>query len=377
MGLDGRLAQANARLKAGKVGVRIELSGNRLCLRATLPPKPGSLKTQPYQQRLFIGVHANAQGLSVAEQRAKEVGVLLDQGKFDWGMYVNSGDENNVQTVGDWVIQFERDYFTRRSRSPKTETTWQDDYVKVFKTLPQSEPLTAELMIKAIEGTTPDTRTRKRFCVALGLLADFAGVEVNIKPLKGRYSTQTVEVREVPDDQTIALWIDRIPNPAWRWAYGMMATYGLRNHELFYLDFAKMPVLTVGDGSKTNWHRVWPIYPEWVDQWRLADPIVPKCSGKNNTALGNRVTHAFDRYKIPFNPYDLRHAWAVRSIVFGLPVELAAQQMGHSVDVHCRTYHRWISEEVHDRAYRLLMERSDRPTAPTVTDISIGLHDSN
>lgn len=361
MNFEGRLKQANSRLRLGRCGVSIEVAGKRLCLRATLPPRPGSSKAGPYQQRLFLGHHANPAGLKLAEQEAKRVGLQLDAREFSWADYGATGE---TRTVTDWITAFEADYFTRRQRSPKTETTWRDDYLKAFSKLPPGEVLTGELLRATIEATKPDTRTRKRFCDCLGRLATFAGLEADFRPLRGHYSTNTVEVREVPPDAVIAEWWAKIPNPAWQGAYGLMATYGLRNHELFYLDFSKMPVLLVLDGSKTNFHRVYPLYPEWVEQFGLNWVQLPPCTGANNSALGHRVTRQFERYGVPFNPYDLRHAWAVRSLEFGLPVELAAQQMGHSVDVHCRTYHRWISEEVHDRAYRAMMARADRPQAP-------------
>jgi integrase len=364
MDFSGRLKQANARLRAAKTGLTIQQRGDRLCLRGTFPPRPGSAKGEPYQQRLYLGIHANPAGLRLAEAEAKRVGLALDDGAFDWGLYVKSAEKNNVQTVVDWVSAFEADYFTRRKRSPKTETTWQDDYLKAFGRLPQGEPLTVELLRQGIEASQPDTRTRKRLVDCYGRLAKFAGLEADFRPLRGSYSALTVEVREVPADGVIAAWWGKIPNPQWQFAYGLMAAYGLRNHELFYLDFSKMPVLLVLDGSKTDFHRVYPLYPEWVEQWQLTQGELPTCTGPNNSALGHRVTTAFKRYGIPFNPYDLRHAWAVRSLEFGMPVELAAQQMGHSVDVHCRTYHRWISEDVHERAYRLMMARADRPQMP-------------
>lgn len=145
----------------------------------------------------------------------------------------------------------------------------------------------------------------------------------------------------------------------------MMATDGLRNHKLFHLDFSRMPVLLVLDSTKTGFRRVYPLYPEWVSEWDLKSTRCPNCTGKTNSDLGNRVTHAFTRHNIPFAPYDLRHAWAVRSLEFGIPVELAAQQIGHSIDVHCKTYHCWISEEVHQRDYELMLLRSDRPQPPS------------
>lgn len=66
MNIQAKLNQANGRLQSGKVGVRIEVRGEHLYLRATFPPKPGSTKQQPSQQRLALGFHANPSGVSAA-----------------------------------------------------------------------------------------------------------------------------------------------------------------------------------------------------------------------------------------------------------------------------------------------------------------------
>jgi len=66
--------------------------------------------------------------------------------------------------------------------------------------------------------------------------------------------------------------------------------------------------------------------------------------------IGQQVTRQFQRYHIPFSPYNLRHAWAVRTIHFGLPDAIAAQMMGHSVAIHTQTYHRWISHRDQQQA---------------------------
>lgn len=170
--------------------------------------------------------------------------------------------------------------------------------------------------------------------------------------------------RDLPTDETIAQWRERIPNPNWQYAYGLIAVYGLRPHEVFRCNLDRFPVLQVEDNSKTGARRVYPFYPEWLEQWNLREATLPKVSGRNNSDLGSRVTHQFSRYAVPFPPYNLRHAWAVRSMEFGLDISLAAQQMGHSVRVHSETYHAWISEEVHQRAYEVLMLRADRPKVP-------------
>ncbi len=361
MDIDGRISQANGRLKAANVGITIERNGGRLNLRGTLPPPPNAAHQHKQQRRIYGGWHANPAGLKLAESEARKISALLDCGEFDWLPYIK---QSNPETIQDWVERFERDYFQRRERTAKSQTTWDSEYRQVFKTLPLNQPLTADVLRDAISGTTPDTRTRKRFVMVLSALAKFAGLECDLSPLKGRYSPHHTEPRNLPTDSEIVEWFGKIPDASWRWAFGMLACYGLRNHELFHLDCSKIPMVIVKDGTKTDFHRVYPLYPEWVDEWQLKTINLPNCTGKTNRDLGSRVTQAFRRYGIPFSPYDLRHCWAIRAINFGLPVELASQMMGHSVQVHCSIYHQWISEEFHQRAFEALMLRSDRPTPP-------------
>lgn len=116
--------------------------------------------------------------------------------------------------------------------------------------------------------------------------------------------------------------------------------------------------------GKTGPRRVWPCYPEWYDEWHLWEiGQLPQVTGKDNSALGGRVTQALKRYGFR-KPYNLRHAWAVRTLEFGLDVSLVAAQMGHSVQVHTDVYHHWISDRHHQRAFEILMQRPDRPQSP-------------
>ena len=59
--------------------------------------------------------------------------------------------------------------------------------------------------------------------------------------------------------------------------------------------------------------------------------------------VGRRVSEQFRRYQLPLTPYNLRHAWAIRTIQIGLPDTVASRMMGHSVAIHTKTYHHWIT----------------------------------
>ena len=165
----------------------------------------------------------------------------------------------------------------------------------------------------------------------------------------------------------------RVPNPGWRLAYGLMATYGLRNHEVFFCDGSDLTaagdrVLRVLPTTKTGEHQSWPFHPDWVERFGLtqltdgASALPTVMTDLRRTTLqqvGRRVSEQFRRYQLPITPYDLRHAWAVRTIHIGLPDTVAARMMGHSVAIHTRTYHHWITRRDQQQAVDAALARQN------------------
>lgn len=368
------LRLANHRLKSGRIGVSIQLRNNRLYLRATLPPKPGSSHKKAHQQEISLSIYANAEGIKQAEAEAKKIGALLACREFSWEHYLKEQNViqviEEIKTIAELVKAFEEYYFSLRARNPKSETTWKGDYLKVYRTLPQGSPLTNEIIKKALLTTEPDTRTRKRFCMALGILAKFAGIELNFDPrtLSGSYSQKSVNPRELPSDEDIIYWFHHIYNPYWQWAYGMIATYGLRLHELFNLDLVayrecKEPWgLQVLDG-KTGPRLVYPYYPQWVKEFSLTDIRLPKITGKNNSDKGHRVTEFLFDAKIPFTGYSLRHCYSRRCFEAGFQPDFIAKMMGHSLDMTTTVYRAFWAEEVYKNVYLKQIDKT-KPKEP-------------
>ena len=359
MNISASLQQVNERLKASSVKVCIQQRGDRLVLRATLPPKPSSHKTEPHQQRLSVGLPANLSGLRAAEKRARLLDAQIAAREFNWAEWgVATGPV--VRSCGEWVARYQKDYIDNGG----SLDTWNGDYAKVLKKLPASASLNGDLLQTLVIGTKANTRSRQRVVMACNALAKFAGIEWDGSPLRGNYSPSKVEPRDLPSDEEIALHRQQLENPAWKWVYGMMATYGLRNHEVFHLELDDFPIVKVLEDTKTGAREVWPCYPEWAENWELQTRQLPPIKlDRPNSKIGHSVTKYLSP-KLPFLPYDLRHAWAVRTLLFGWPVELSARQMGHSIDVHTRTYQRWIDREKIQAVYELLVNRSDRPYPP-------------
>lgn len=351
MQISSKLNQANGRLKASKIGVAILQRGDRLYLQAVLPPRPGSSKLSPCQQQIALGIHANAVGVSLAEKEARKLGYLRDAREFRWDLYVES-DREKFETIADWLQKFEDS-----KRATVCSTTWKTDYFRPFSQLPADVSISPEVLLNAIALTTPNTRQRRRFCLAFRQLAQFAGLDIDVSDLMGNYSPILVKPRNLPTDEEIASCFEKIENPRWRWVYGVIAAYGLRDHEAFYIDMSKFPIAQVLEG-KTGYRQCWPLLPGWAEQWNLADIKIPPVTGECHADFGARVCKFFARSPADFCAYDLRHAWAVRAVRLGLEPSLAAKQMGHSLSVHGKTYHLALNEREQQQAYDSLLARS-------------------
>src|SRR4028118_2144111 len=110
----------------------------------------------------------------------------------------NHTSEQNT-TIANWLQKFEQ------SKRPSVcATTWKTDYFRPFSQLPTDVVLSPEVLLNAIALTAPNTRQRRRFCLAFRQLAEFAGIELNVHHLIGSYGPTKVQPRDLPTDEYIA-----------------------------------------------------------------------------------------------------------------------------------------------------------------------------
>lgn len=361
----------NQRLKIANLGVSIDIKGTRLALRATLPPRPGSKLTKRHQQRIATGLRANMDGLREAYEQAKLLGARVSTGKFDWADY-REPDSAVSGLVREHVEAFKRDLLERQG---KRLQTWDRHYGIYLNRLPQDVILSAQVLEQFLLSIPASSCSRRQAVWAIGPFVKFLGMEFDANAYRGTYSSRRpLNPRSIPTDEDIAAAWAKIHNPGWQWVFGIMATYGLRNHEVFRLEELDWPTIRVGENTKTGARDVWPCYPEWVELFDLPNGRPPDVDlSLSNERLGKMVHAAFKRY-VRILPYNLRHAWAIRTIGYGWPVELAARQQGHSIEMHTQTYHHWIDRTHQQRVYERLLCRPDAPTAPRPSVINLGLH---
>lgn len=353
------LVEANARLKAGRAGVSVAAKRNTLYLRAKLPPKPNSNKTAWSHQWLALGaVRFTAPGVKRAEAEALRLSAAIALQQFTWADWLpDTSPAVKAKGVADWVADYERAYFNRRQRTPKTETTWEKDYSVPYRRLMKvaaGRAMGEQVLLESIATYAPDSRSRQRAVTAYGRLAAMADLDVDLRSYRGNYSPKAVNARDLPSDEVIVTAIEAIQDERWRYCMALMATYGLRDHEVFYVDLAALAdppgICTVTDG-KTGWRQVWPYPANWWERFKLKAAKVPALTARRNSDYGIRVAQYFKRHNMPFLPYDLRHAWAARTAVAGLDPAIAARMMGHDLGVHTKVYHQFISRASMQQAW--------------------------
>jgi integrase len=426
--LAGDLRAENRRLVSQGRPFCLQIRGDRLCLRGPLPPRNGVGGWR--RQRISLGLPATLAGLEEALQRLALLERQLERNTFRWDAWSRRGQravgpgavqlgqsdarataagaaplkapsagenlriaeslpwtEGRVASeaspsLAERVAAFETSFFAdpRRRRRTGSRTTWTAAYLPYLRRLVAqgSTPgADGEFGITLLESVLDSygltSRSRQQCAIALAALARHQELELpgDWTERAAGYGLHAARFRQLPSDSEILSLVERIPNPGWRLVYGLMATYGLRNHETFFCDCSSLGaggdrVIRVLPTSKTGEHQVWPFQPEWVDRFgleRLArdrqalPPVLTDLGRTTLQQVGRRVAEQFRRYGLPITPYDLRHAWAVRTIHIGLPDTVAARMMGHSVGIHTRTYHHWITRRDQQQAVDAALAR--------------------
>jgi len=229
------LKKLNDRLQEALSPVRVRLKGKNLALRATLPNKlVHGIGRRQYD--ISLKLPATKDGLKRAEREAHKLAQHLAENSFDWKLYINPRHDPQQKPIAQLVEDFRSDY-TRTHRLE--DRTWDNTWAGTFRKLPQDVPISEALILAVVHSTPQDSRNRELVCQRLQRLSDFADMGMDLSAYHGDYEP---EPRDIPNDELIVEWCDRVPNEAWRWVYGMLATFGLRPHEAFACSNSKFKI---------------------------------------------------------------------------------------------------------------------------------------
>jgi integrase len=390
MKLKEKVAEVNQRLKESKTKVAVEMNVGSIHLRATLPLKPGDIskngkKTKQY--KISLGIPANFDGLKTAEEEAQELGKLIARKTFVWNdkyLGVQASYKNKI-TYNEFYLTLEKRYFSTRKRTIKSEHTFMivERFFKRYFLI--DCVITPETMTDIVKDI-PLATIRNKVISICSFICEQVGIEVNLNDLKLEYK---LKERSVPSDKEILESIDlfrtRYSNHmvktkanrqnwiVYKQIYGLMATYGLRPREIVNkpdLDWfvSKENIhntFKVHDDNKTGSREVFPFVPHWVDLFDLKSEVQINYlkefaeSWNDVNQLESRIVKIaanFRRAGIKFKPYDLRHACAIRAHLQRVPIKAAADNLGHTVEIHTKTYQKWFSLENRRKAFGTAFE---------------------
>ncbi|MBV6627949.1 MAG: site-specific integrase [Rivularia sp. (in: Bacteria)] len=393
MKVEEKLKEANLRLKEIKARVSLTMKGNAIQLRATLPLKPNDTNTKgkkAKQYQISLNIPANLDGLKTAEEEAYELSRLISRKCFEWNdKYLGcKADKNICVNFAEIYNKFEEIFFKTRKRDIKSEHTV-SEYKKVFK---REFPLdlianksNIEICLKNI-----DTASKRFQAIKVAsIIGKYLEIEIDFKELKLPIKVQK---RDIPQDKLIIEGFHAFnkyyetnkhkKNPyshtylIYRLAYGLISTYGLRPREVFnkpdidwFLSKDNIDnTWRVHNDNKTGAREVLPFIPEWIEIFDLknkdslemlkqrTDKV--KCSSQL-TIIVDKNSQWFKRVGLAFKPYDLRHACAIRAHLQGIPIKAAADNLGHSIEMHTKVYQKWFSLENRKKAINTALNEKE------------------
>lgn len=383
------LLKRNTRFRQQGIPLSLELRSNRLMIRGTLPPKPGSPQKEPYRQRMDTGFMPTRLGIQEAEKRLRAVQSSLQDETFSWEKFavVNSLPRNHkdLLTIEKAMMTAEFEYFkTRDKTNRKKQHTWYSCYLCFYKQMNPGAILTNDLLREFVLSKPAGRSIRTKSILACRFLARANKIHFEYDDLKTNWHPSNLKFRNPPSDEKI---LERykilksrcrnIPHPTpanvnyWNtilWVYGMMATFGLRTHETNFVQWNDDNSINILQHKTDEYYgprmNIYPFPPDWVDLFKLREgTILVKIrpyQWEPSGMLSTQISVGFKKANIGFLPYDLRHAYALRLMRLKVDHSIASIMMGHTVAVHMMIYRRWISESLKQseiqKAYQYLEE---------------------
>lgn len=369
------LLRRNSRFRQQGINLSLELRSNRLMIRGTLPPRPGSPQKEPYRQRLDTGFMPTRLGVQEAEKRLRAVQASLDNKTFSWEAFAVltslSKHQKDALIIEKAILIAEKEYFkTRDKTNRKKQHTWYSCYLYLYKQMNPAAVLTNDYLREYVLGKPAGRSIRTKAILACRFLARANKITFEYEDLKTNWHPSNLKFRDPPSDEKILerykilkSRCQNIPHPTpanvnyWKtilWVYGMMATYGLRTHETNFVEWNDDDSINILHHKTDEYYgprmKVYPFPPDWVSLFKLREGgisvKITEYQWEPSGLLSNQISRGFRKTKIGFYPYDLRHAYALRLMRLKVDHSIAALMMGHTVAVHMMIYRRWISESL-------------------------------
>ncbi len=301
-------------------------------------------------------------------------------------------------TFGEAIKKVEDDFWDRPSRTkrkrdkdnPSDQSSWHDTYGRFYKYLPTHKTLNLADIQKVIDRQKKGTKTFKGVVSSMKRLCRLAHNRALIDQLD-EIDVMQVEYKKLQNItlQSFLEWKDRVlgvssklrsnaridVRKAWLWVFSTQIIYGLRIHEVFAISNLYTPFETedgviipsLSDATNTNnlivvsgftatktttktGYRIArpnipPAYPNLIDLLDIKNPLLPEIGVQNGSDRAKANYYNKSAYKkllkwnAPFTQtHALRHLANINGIQAGIPQEVRAQSMGHTVQMNESVY---------------------------------------
>ena len=308
---------------------------------ATLPERDDP--SQKRQQRIALGIDATSGGLEHAERKAIELGFQLRSSAFTWASW-DGPTESDALTVADFRLAAERLHKTKYQQSPERgAVAWNKKWSPALNKMPPSGLVNQAVLLRVVRSIPAKTATRRDQGNLLAQIAKEVGLDPTpIQEAARGYGAAALSPRDIPADTEIEAAWAAIKQPHWQWTFGLCAAFGLRPHECAEAEWLPKNWLRIAEDTKTGTRQTKACPSRWIKEFKLRDLPRPTQSPQTLTKV---FGDALERSGVTIKPYNLRHAYALRLMDNGVPPELGARLMGHSLQVHEQTYKRWLAAE--------------------------------
>ena len=336
--------------------------GKTLALRGTFKQRDGSSK----RMRVSLELPAVDEQLIHAESRASEfwseyqrLGYLPDP--MPWVVKVTPLPLTQELTVAAAVSQLEADFYRGKEGNAQQRRTWTRiaDVLQHLNPVANA-PVTTDLLVAVAEQcSAPQTRGRHDACKQFKRLAKLVGLKEldRFDTIRGDYKPKQ---RSIFDESLLIELIDELRDDGqYGWMTAALFVYGTRPAETWSLipkDNGTAFAVNLPKGKPPH-----PKYPlalpkELVSRWRLLEVErrwsfdLESYDSEHAKYLGNQwcrwVQVRAKRIEglAGLQLMDLRHAWGIRSIHADVDPRKASKSMGHSIEMHFRTYNSTYDE---------------------------------
>lgn len=307
-------------------------------------------------------------------------------------------DDSGALGSPDWPALVEAFRERKLGSGDIKPTTWANVYARRMKVIAAAAERAAS-PVELLEAITapwadqPGCRGRQllvqqtaallRWGVDTGRLAPEWAPPLDLAAYVGRKRDFTTVTTPLAVDDIQAL-VSEIPDARWRYAFQLLAAYGLRPEELHHLELRNgrlwCSYSKISSRGRTE-PRPLRLLPcdSWAAAWNLEasyrpSRLPPLKSGLVAEAMGlymrrrplwRDLRRRYEAQGEKLVLYSCRHAYAHRAHTLCpmLPTKFIAAAMGHSLETHLAAYSRWIANDEVDEAFARAAQRlHDLPT---------------